>query len=965
MIDHFPPALLALSRLAFIPEDEAVRALRQAAAPTALLSDAIFSLASSWVDTLRTEATPRGVESMLKEYGLATDEGVALMCLAEALLRIPDAATADALIHDKLTHADWRKHLGHGDGFWVNASSWALLLTGSVLTPREGWMGTLQQAALRLGEPVIREAVKAAMRYIGRQFVLGETMPEALARAARYTSMGYQLSYDVLGEGARTEAQADAYVQGYLDALSHVATQPGASLSVKLSALSPHTRLTHHAKVMATLKPRLMHILEAAKASGTMVSIDAEETSRLDLSLWLLHQVLREPSLAGWNGVGWVVQAYTTRATHVIAHLETEAIATGRVIPVRLVKGAYWDFEIKSAQLQGLPNYPVFTRKAHTDLSYLVCSLRLLQSAVLTPQFATHNARTLATVITLARHLNVPTSAFEVQRLHGMGEMLHQQALAHVSSRVYAPVGPHQDLLAYLIRRLLENGANSSFVHLLMTPEVPVAHLLEDPLTVPDEPPSLPLPEALHAPHRLNSSGVDVGNAWMLSHLYAPAPMPPATAFSPLERAADLLESRRGFWVQLLCEEARKTWVDALSEIREAADFCRYYAAEARRLLAPQTLGGPTGETNVLSLHPRGTFVCISPWNFPLAIFIGQVAAALATGNRVIAKPAPQTPRIAQAAVALLYESGIPETQLELAVGGADVGAALLQREELAGVVFTGSTATARQIARTLAERSGAIVPLIAETGGQNCMVIDSSALLEHALDDVMLSAFGSAGQRCSALRVAFVQEEIADRFMSLLAEAMQTLTLGDGASCATDIPPLIDAPAQARVLAHIARMEECARLVGKSPLPAQAGDAPFVAPHAFEIPDITLLHGEVFGPVLHLIRFRAGTLDAVADAINSTGYGLTFGIHSRINHHVDRLLARIRAGNFYINRSMIGATVGVQPFGGEGLSGTGFKAGGPHYLLRFLTERTTTVNTAAIGGNVALLGDAGATRSS
>jgi RHH-type transcriptional regulator, proline utilization regulon repressor / proline dehydrogenase / delta 1-pyrroline-5-carboxylate dehydrogenase len=1001
---QFDPNILSISRHAFDDEGEVVAALLKEATAYALLNDEIMALATPWVEAIRAQHSGASVETFLQEYGLETEEGVALMCLAEALLRIPDDATAEALIRDKLSGANWRAHLGHSDSFWVNASAYALLASGSVLKTTDGLWGKLKHAASRVGEPVIREAIKAAMRFIGSQFVLGETIESAMKHAEEYTHMGYSISYDMLGEGARTDAQAEAYLHSYLHAIEKISSphrgevRRGAdlpnyldlsvnapspplplwgreSISVKLSALSPHYKLTKFERVMGELKPRLLRILEAAKAANVMVSLDAEESTRLDVELHLFHALLREPSLAGWNGLGFVVQAYNKRACLVVDWLIQQAQETRRNIPVRLVKGAYWDSEIKTAQVQGLPDYPVFTRKEHTDISYLVCAAKLLQCEHLTPQFATHNARTLATVLTLAKHLNVPTSRFEIQRLHGMGEALHNLALTHVNSRIYAPVGAHKDLLAYLIRRLLENGANSSFVHALVDEKIPSDELLRDPVQSlrDSQDCDIPLPRMLYTPHRLNSYGFDFGNAYALRHSGDCVPRshfakgesrnpakkesdPAMQRDDSLSKAAHLLETRRAELMHLLIEEGKKTWADALAEVREAADFCRFYAAETERIMQPQALPSPTGESNVLTLHPRGTFVCISPWNFPLAIFMGQVAAALATGNNVIAKPAEQTPRIAQMAVDILYEAGVPREQLELALGDGKIGAALVARPDIAGVVFTGSTEVARSINQTLAAKSAAIVPLIAETGGQNCMVIDSSALLEHALDDVVISAFGSAGQRCSALRVCFVQEDIADDFMALLSDAMAALEIGDPAALSTDIPPVIDAEAQQTLLAHIEHMKKTARLIGASPLPANLPPMSFVAPHAFEIQSISELTREIFGPVLHVIRFKSSEMQSVADAINATGYGLTFGIASRIDAHIDFFLSRVKAGNSYVNRSMIGATVGVQPFGGEGLSGTGFKAGGPHYLLKFLTERVATINTAAIGGNVTLL---------
>ncbi|NBO19535.1 MAG: bifunctional proline dehydrogenase/L-glutamate gamma-semialdehyde dehydrogenase PutA, partial [Proteobacteria bacterium] len=662
-----------------------------------------------------------------------------------------------------------------------------------------------------------------------------------------------------------------------------------------------------------------------------------------------------------------------------------------------LVKGAYWDSEIKWAQMGGLPGYPVFTRKHHTDVSYIACANKILSyRQEFFPQFATHNIRTVISIKQLAQRYGWAKDSFEFQRLHGMGEALHDKIIAEMPSRIYAPVGAHKDLLAYLIRRLLENGANSSFVHLLMDSSKSPEEILADPVATARAEVTLysqhiPLPSRLYGQHRTNSRGLDFGNQAMLSDLmtqlspFVAAPLPlvkdvsteqvlaaigsAQNAFGAwsvrsvderaaiLEKAADLLEENSAEFMALCSREAGKTLADGVAEVREAADFCRYYAAEARRLMQPETLTGPAGESNVLQMHPKGVFACISPWNFPLAIFIGQVAAALVCGNCVLAKPAEQTPRIAGRAVALLHRAGVPKEVLQLVPGpGETVGAALVSDTRIAGVVFTGSVETAQIIQKSLAARGGALIPFIAETGGQNCMVVDSSALPEQAVDDILLSAFGSAGQRCSALRVLYVQEDIADELLKLLAGAMQELKLGDPLAPDTDIGPVIDAEAQGQLLAHIEKMKKTAKLIATAPAPSAGLQGHFVAPHAFEISGIHVLEREVFGPVLHVVRFSHSKLAQVLDAINSTGYGLTFGVHSRIDEHIRLLISGVKAGNIYVNRSMIGATVGVQPFGGEGLSGTGPKAGGPHYLLRFVNERTTTINIAAIGGNVSLL---------
>jgi len=881
------------------------------------------------------------------------------------------------------------------------------LLTGKVVDfghdSRAGMLAALKNLIAKTGESVVREALKKAMKLIGGQFVLGETVAEALSHSRSYMKKGYRFSYDILGEGARSDEQAKGYVESYRKGIALIGkTIPagtplfeGPGISVKLSALHARYQLVKRDRVINELLPRLKDILLSAKKAGIAVAIDAEEASRLDIEMILFEQLLSDPAFAGWNGIGFVVQAYQKRAFYLIDWLAAQASAHNRIIPVRLVKGAYWDSEIKWAQMNGLPSYPVFTRKEHTDVSYLACANKILSyKSVFFPQFATHNIRTVSSIIELSTRYGWATGSFEFQRLHGMGEAMHDKIVKDTPSRIYAPVGAHKDLLAYLIRRLLENGANSSFIHLLMDHSKSSEEILADPVATTKNfaqlyNPTIALPLAIYGAHRRNSAGIDFGNAAQLQALLKTIPHPdqplstisdatmttlndainsahkafPFWAATPvekraaiLERAADLLEEYEPELIGLCTHEAGKTLPDGIAEVREAADFCRYYAAEARRILAPHVLTGPAGESNVLMLHPRGVFACISPWNFPLAIFMGQVTAALITGNGVIAKPAEQTPLIAARAVEILHEAGVPREVLHLVPGpGETIGAALVADKRICGVVFTGGTDTAQRIQQALATRGGSIVPLIAETGGQNCMVVDSSALPEQAVDDIILSAFGSAGQRCSALRILFVQDDIADELLKLLAGAMQELKVGNPADPATDIGPVIDADAQRMLLDHIERMKKSAKLVAVTPITGTP-EGFFVAPHAFEIANIETLSREIFGPVLHVIRFATGTLPQVIDAINSTGYGLTFGIHSRIDEHVQLLVSRVHAGNIYVNRSMIGATVGVQPFGGEGLSGTGPKAGGPHYLLRFVNERTTTVNTAAIGGNVSLL---------
>jgi len=993
-----------LSARAFMDEAEALRALLAQVEKFSALEPDIMTRARAWTKHIREADIGHGVERFLGAYKLNTNEGIALMCLAEALLRIPDSKTADALIQGTFEGKHWQDYTGGNDSWLIHLSSWGLLLTGKVVDfgqdAHNGVLHTIKNLAHKMGEPIIREALKKAMQMIGRQLVLGETIEDALAHAEPLAQRGYRFSFDMLGEGARSDAQALHYVESYRQAIAQLEkiTPPGTPLfagpgiSVKLSALHARYQLMQQQRVMQILLPRLVDILLCARKANVAVAIDAEESSRLDIELLVFERLLAEPALAGWNGIGFVVQAYQKRAFYLIDWLAALAKKYQRVIPVRLVKGAYWDSEIKWAQGLGLPSYPVFTHKEYTDVSYLACADKLLARAdVFYPQFATHNARTVASIMALAEQYGWEKGAYEFQRLHGMGEALHDLIMQDAPSRIYAPVGAHKDLLAYLIRRLLENGANSSFVHLLLDRSKTEEDILADPIAASKAHviSALPLPVNIYGAARKNSRGMDFGNLAQLNELqkhvaaYAQTPltdaknigMPelkhalaqarsafPAWAQTPvdtrakmLERAADIIENHLSELIALCAREAGKTLADGVAEVREAADYCRYYAAQVRKIFAPVLLNGPVGESNQLRMQPRGIFACLSPWNFPLAIFTGQIAAALASGNCVIAKPAGQTPRIARRAVELLYEAGIPREALHLAIGPGDsIGAALISDREIDGVLFTGGTDTAQRIQQSLAARDGAIIPFIAETGGQNCMVVDSSALLEQAVDDIIASAFGSAGQRCSALRVLFVQEDIADALLALLAGAMQELRLGDPLNAATDIGPVIDAKAQAALLAHIAHMKSSAKFIASAKRSGTEGH--FVAPHMFEINHINELTHEHFGPVLHVIRFKAGNLPQVADAINSTGYGLTFGIHSRIDAHIQLLTARVRAGNIYVNRSMIGAVVGVQPFGGMGLSGTGPKAGGPHYLLRFVNECTVTINTAAIGGNVALL---------
>jgi RHH-type proline utilization regulon transcriptional repressor/proline dehydrogenase/delta 1-pyrroline-5-carboxylate dehydrogenase len=923
----------------------------------------------------RVRATPPGVlsaESFLRHYGLSTPEGVALMCVAEALLRIPDAGTADALLREKLAQGDWSPSAD--DSLVASAADWALLLTGK-LARWHGATSPLKHIVARLGEPVVRGAVRQAMRILAEQFVLAETIEDAVRRGAERRP--YLFSYDMLGEAARTAADAERYMEIYTHAIRTVRAPD--TISIKLSALHPRFEEAKRARVFAELLPRLRILAQCATESGLTFTIDAEESERLELTLDL-HAALAQDFDAGL-----AVQAYQRRALPVCEWLVTLGRQTRRRLPIRLVKGAYWDGEVKRAQQLGMPDYPVFTRKAATDLSYIACASTLLAAPeAIYPAFATHNCRTVATILELAEG-----RAFEFQKLVGMGDALYEALLGEraVTVRMYAPVGSFTDLLPYLVRRMLENGANTSFVHQIADPEVPLEALVADPVSqlphpyIPDE--RIPLPRRLY-PDRLNSLGLDLSRRDVLESLErriaADRPLaspsgasldaaiagaveeferwskvPASERAARLEAAAELLEGRMVELVSLIVREGGRTYADAVAEVREAADFCRYYALQARTALAPKLLPGPAGERNELHLHGRGAFACISPWNFPLAIFTGQVAAALAAGNTVIAKPAEQTPRIGLRAVEILREAGIPAAAVHCVIGdGETIGAPLVADPRIAGVAFTGSVETARRIHRILAGRDGAIVPLIAETGGVNAMLVDSSALPEQVVDDTVISAFQSAGQRCSAQRILFVDEGAAPRILQLLAGALAELKVGDPRESDTDIGPIIDQPAQRALAAHVDRLRRSARLIGEAPAPTANGH--FIAPVAFQLALDELPRSEVYGPVLHVCTYRRAELAGVLQWLRATGFGLTLGIHSRIQSFADEVIAATRVGNTYVNRSMIGAVVGVQPFGGEGLSGTGPKAGGPHYLLRFATERTLTVNTAAVGGVTELL---------
>ncbi len=1043
-----PQALRAAITAAWLKDEaEHVRELLEQARLPAADQARVQALAADLVTRVRARAQDQGaIEAFMRQYDLGSEEGVLLMCVAEALLRIPDQDTADKLIRDKLGDADWKKHMGESDSILVNASTWGLMLTGKLVQindlTRADVSGAFKRLIGRVGEPVIRLAVRQAMKIMGHQFVMGRTIGEALTRSKKGDNAHYRYSFDMLGEGALTMKDAQRYLDAYRQAIhaigKHFAAQrqqgggkdavfAAPSISIKLSALYPRYEHAKRTRVMAELVPGVLELAQLAKSYGIGYTVDAEEADRLELSLDIIEATFSDPSLDGWEGYGLAVQAYQKRTPYTIDFLADLARRVGRRIPVRLVKGAYWDAEIKRAQVEGHPGYPVFTRKQNTDVSYLACAKRLFaHSDALYPMFATHNAQTIAAVRAIAGGRD-----YEHQKLHGMGDDLYAEVIPAdrlgVPCRVYAPVGSHEDLLPYLVRRLLENGANSSFVNRITDEDVAIEDLIRDPVeavsafaSIPH--PKIPLPVDLlrsQNHNRKNSMGANLANdndlraladqlntalkPWQaaplvpgaviagdalavanpadhrqivghwkpadaatvekaLSNAAAAYPAwnrtPAASRATILEHAADLLEARMPEFMALCVKEAGKTLPDGVAEVREAVDFLRYYAGQARAQFgAPERLPGPTGESNELQLHGRGVFVCISPWNFPLAIFLGQVAAALAAGNSVIAKPAEQTNLVGHAAVKLLHEAGVPEAVVQFLPGdGATVGAALTRDPRVAGVAFTGSTETARAINRALAARDAAIGVLIAETGGQNAFIADSSSLPEAVVKDVISSAFISAGQRCSAARVLFVQDDIADKVMTMLAGAMAELKVGDPGLLSTDVGPVIDADALQILTDHAARMDREARAIAVAATDAATAHGSFFAPRAYELQSLAQLQREIFGPVLHVIRWKADQLDAVIDQINATGYGLTLGVHSRIDETIERIASRVAVGNVYVNRNQIGAVVGVQPFGGQGLSGTGPKAGGPHYLLRFATEKVVTVNTTAAGGNASLL---------
>lgn len=981
----------------------------------------VHDLARRLVEDLRGKGQGGGVESLIQEFSLSSQEGVALMCLAEALLRIPDRATRDALIRDKISHGDWRSHMGESPSLFVNAATWGLMLTGKLVSVNSEQ--SLSRALTRLigkgGEPLIRKGVNMAMRMMGEQFVAGQTISAAIANGRELEQKGFRYSYDMLGEAATTAADADRYYASYVQAIHAIGKAAqgrgiyeGPGISIKLSALHPRYSRAKRERVMTELLPRTLELARLARRYDVGLNIDAEEADRLELSLEVLEALCFDESLAGWNGIGFVIQAYQKRAPFVIDYVIDLAQRSEHRLMVRLVKGAYWDTEIKRAQIDGLEGYPVYTRKIHTDVSYLACARKLLAAPQsVYPQFATHNAQTLSAIYHMAGQNYYP-GQYEFQCLHGMGEPLYELVTGPTSQgklnrpcRIYAPVGTHETLLAYLVRRLLENGANTSFVNQIGDEDIPVETLIEDPVRAAErvEPlgaphDKIPLPRDVYRDDddRPNSMGIDLSNeqrlaslsaallssvdcAWRAAPMVAESPvawddaraMPirnpadhrdvvghvieaneaevqaalraarhtaPIWAATPVQeraqcllRAARMLEDEMQPLMGVIVREAGKSLPSAIAEVREAVDFLRYYAGVVERTFSNDTH------------RPLGPVVCISPWNFPLAIFTGQVAAALAAGNTVLAKPAEQTNLVAAAAVAILHRAGVPDGAIQLLPGrGETVGAGLIASPAVRGVMFTGSTEVALSISRTLADRlddAGRPIPLIAETGGQNAMVVDSSALAEQVVFDVLTSAFDSAGQRCSALRLLCVQDDCADHLLTMLRGALQELSIGNPDTLATDVGPVIDADAQTGIQAHITGMRDAGHRIDQLPLGPQCQYGSFVPPTMIEVDNVATLKREVFGPVLHVLRYKRDDLDALIDDVNRTGYGLTFGVHTRIDETVERVTERIRAGNVYVNRNIVGAVVGVQPFGGEGLSGTGPKAGGPLYLLRLLAQ--------------------------
>lgn len=1024
-----------------VDEDDYMRQLVELAEPSEAHRQSVQATARRIVEKVRDQGdVAHAVDKLLQQYSLDNEEGVILMCLAEALMRVPDPDTADDLIRDKLSVADWKEHMGKSDSLLVNASTWGLMLTGRVtsLENRETSPANLLSKLInRAGEPVIRAAMHQAMRIMGKQFVLGRTIKEAIKNGKSYRKKGYTYSYDMLGEAAFTDADAERYFQSYREAVKTLgermeewdATVPKPTISIKLSALHPRYEESHQHWVMTELAARVEQLVSEGRALGVGITIDAEEADRLELSLRLFEQVYRSDAAQGWGNFGLVIQAYSKRALPVLAYLTALSRAQGDLIPVRLVKGAYWDTEIKLAQMLGLSDYPVFTRKENTDVAYLVCARYLLSEqtdGAIYPQFATHNAHTVAAIAELAK--TNPSRQFEYQRLHGMGDALYDTVLedGRPSVRIYAPVGAHKDLLPYLVRRLLENGANSSFVHRLVDAKTPISDLVASPVELARSRPvyrnpKIPRPGELFGQSRANSQGYNLAvgferepllesimefdqSRWTMKPLVAgraTATSDIKTVYSPydtaqvvgevhwtsddlarealasadaawfnwnrtpaikraacLDKLAELLEENTAELMALCAREAGKTLQDSIDEIREAVDFCRYYAQQARDTMNEATLlPGPTGESNEHYYEGRGVFLCISPWNFPLAIFTGQICAALVAGNTVLAKPAEQTSLIAGRTIELLHQAGVPKEVLHYLPGdGATIGNAIIGDDRLVGIAFTGSTETAHLINRNLARRDGALPTFIAETGGQNAMIVDSTALPEQVVADVLHSAFASAGQRCSALRVLCVQEDIAPRVTDLISGALSRQVLGNPQQYETDSGPVIDEEALRGLTQYVDQWRAKGRVIAEAELDERHKSGHFMPPVVIKIDSLSELGREQFGPVLHLLTFKAKELDQLIAGINATGYGLTLGIHSRNEATAAYIESRVRVGNCYINRNQIGAVVGVQPFGGRGLSGTGPKAGGPNYIKRFATERVRTINTTAVGGNATLL---------
>jgi RHH-type transcriptional regulator, proline utilization regulon repressor / proline dehydrogenase / delta 1-pyrroline-5-carboxylate dehydrogenase len=1005
------------------PEPQCLPPLIEVATLSGVASAAAQGIARKLVESLRTKQQRGGVEGLVREYALSSEEGVALMCLAEALLRIPDSATCDSLIRDKIGGGDWRSHLGHSPSLFVNAATWGLVVTGKLTgtTSERALSNALVRLVARGGEPLIRKGVDLAIRMMGEQFVMGQNIAKALARAGTMEARGFRYSYDMLGEAATTAADASRYFGAYENAIHAIGTASrqrgiyeGPGISVKLSALHPRYSRSQRDRVFVELLPRLKILIQLARRYDIGLNIDAEEADRLDLSLDLLEAICLDSEFAGWNGIGFVVQAYQKRAPFVLDFLIDLARRSHHRLMIRLVKGAYWDGEIKRAQVDGLEGFPVFTRKIHTDVSYIACARKLLgASDAVYPQFATHNALTLATIHTMAGG-NYYAGQYEFQCLHGMGEPLYEEVVGHGKlnrpCRIYAPVGTHETLLAYLVRRLLENGANSSFVNRIADPAIAIDTLIADPVTaaaeirpIGAEHDKIALPPDLYGTERANSTGLDLSNEQALAVLSAGLPSsahvlhravplvgdepasgrrhsvfnpadrrdqvgeveeansilidrafaiavdnaarwaatPPSQRAAFLDRAAALMQTRMVGLIGVIVREAGKSLPNAVGEVREAVDFLRYYAGQIRESFSNDTH------------RPLGPVVCISPWNFPLAIFTGQVAAALAAGNSVLAKPAEETPLIASLAVAILREAGVPSGAIQLLPGDGKVGAALVGDARARGVMFTGSTEVARLIQSELAKRTNPDdkpVPLIAETGGQNALIVDSSALAEQVVADVIQSAFDSAGQRCSALRVLCLQEDVADHILTMLKGALREVAVGNPDRLSIDVGPVITAEAKATIVDHVDAMRSSGHVVEQLSLPEACRHGTFVPPTLIEISSLAELKREVFGPVLHVVRFRRDRLDRLLDEINATGYALTFGLHTRIDETVDRVISRAGAGNIYLNRNLIGAVVGVQPFGGHGLSGTGPKAGGPLYLYRLLSARPNASTLAPIG---------------